>query len=144
MAWPYWLFSSIFKIFGVILFIFFTLFIFKSNINSYLSTLPFRRRICESKVKRLFTQLKPPIKVFSKTLTCSASVGRAIKHLLLSLWTQPLKELAGLHFFGLNLKSFFSWKVWLWKSHTKWRCPENYKVCSVHKAFKVSLFDRIF
>ena len=56
------------------------------------------------KASLVFTQLKPPIIVFSNTLTCSASVGRAIQHLLLSLWTQPLKELAELHLWGLYMK----------------------------------------
>ena len=87
----------------------FTLFFnFKSNINLFLSTLSFGKTICESKTRHVFKQLRPPIKVLSNTLTCSASVGRAIKHLLLSLWTQPLKELAELHFLRLNLKSFCS------------------------------------
>ena len=63
-------------------------------------------RISVSKANLVFTQLKPPISVLSKTLTCSASVGSAIQHLLLSLWTQPLKELAELYFQGLYLNSF--------------------------------------
>ena len=43
---------------------------------------------------------------FSKILTISASVGSSMQHLLLSLWTQPEKELALLHFLALYLKSF--------------------------------------
>ena len=49
----------------------------------------------------VFTQQNRTINVFSRTLTCSASVGRAMKHLLSSLWTKPLNELAELHFLGL-------------------------------------------
>ena len=45
---------------------------------------------------------------FSKTLTCSASVGRAIRHLLWSLWAQPLNKLAESHLRELYLKSFWS------------------------------------
>ena len=50
-----------------------------------------------SKASLVFTQLKPPIKVFSNNLTCSALVGRAIQHLLLSLCILLLNELAELH-----------------------------------------------
>ena len=50
----------------------------------------------------LFTQLKPPITVFSSNLTCSALVARAIQHL--SLCTQPLNEPPDLHLWGLCLK----------------------------------------
>ena len=37
-----------------------------SNINLYLPILPFERIICELKARRVFTQLKPPIKAFLK------------------------------------------------------------------------------
>ena len=63
-------------------------------------------RISVSKANLVFTQLKPPISVLSKAVTCSAFVGNAIQHLLLSLWTQPLKGLSELHFWGLYLNSF--------------------------------------
>ena len=53
--------------------------------------------ISVSKASLVFTLLKSPIIVFSNTLTCSAS-------LFLSLWTQPLKELAELHLWGLYVK----------------------------------------
>ena len=57
-----------------------------------------------SKASIVFTQIEPLISVFSKTLTCSASVERAIQHLLLSLLMQPLNELAELHLRRLYLK----------------------------------------
>ena len=58
-----------------------------------------------SKSSLVFTQLKASIRVFSKILTCLTSVGRAIQHLLLSLWTHPLSELAELHLRELYLKT---------------------------------------
>ena len=73
-------------------------------INLYLSLLFFGKSIWESKTRLVFTQLKTPISVLSKRRISLAFVGKAIKHLLLSLWAQPLKQLAQLHFLGLNLK----------------------------------------
>ena len=73
----------------------------KSNNTFLLSS----RRISVSKANLVFRQLNPPISIFSKTVTCSATVGRAIKRLLLSPWTVPLNELAELHLRGLYLKS---------------------------------------
>ena len=43
------------------------------------------KRIYVSKAGLVFIQLNQPINVFSNILTCSASVGRVIRHLLLSL-----------------------------------------------------------
>ena len=57
--------------------------------------------------KQALTQLKPPINVFSNNLACSALVGNAIPHLFLYLCTQPLNEMAELHFQGLYLKISF-------------------------------------
>ena len=56
-----------------------------------------------SKASLVLTQLEPPISVFSNTLTCLVSVGRAIQHLLLPLCTQPLNELAEVNLQGQNL-----------------------------------------
>ena len=68
-------FSSIFSIFVETLFICFLPSIFKLN-NTF--SLPLSSmRISVSKASLVFTQLNPPINVFSKTLTCSASAGRA-------------------------------------------------------------------
>lgn len=61
------------------------LLIFKSSISLQSLVLSFGNEICESKARRVFGQLKPPINVFSKSLTYSDSVGRAIKHVILSL-----------------------------------------------------------
>lgn len=47
-------------------FFWFALFIFKSKINLLLSILSFGRRICESRARRVFTQLKPTISIFFK------------------------------------------------------------------------------
>lgn len=47
-----------------------------------------------TKANLVFTQLKPSINVFSNNLTCSALVGRTMQHLLLSICTQLLNELA--------------------------------------------------
>lgn len=55
----------------------------------------------------VFNPLNIPINVFSKSWTVSAFVGKAIITLILSLCTQPLNELAELHFRGLNLKILF-------------------------------------
>ena len=110
MAIPYWLFSSI-------------LIFFEENLFSWPSTVlkrtfsffvSLRKRSVSNIIpvsnislcQISFTQLYPPIKVFSNTLTIFALVGRATQHLLLSLWTQPEKLLALLHFLPLNLKSF--------------------------------------
>ena len=98
IACPYWFFSSIFRTIVDIFFITFLPSILKSN-NTFSFLLS--SKISESKASLVLTQLKPPINVFSNTLTCSASVGSAIQHLPLSLWTQPLKEIAELHFRGL-------------------------------------------
>ena len=107
IAWPYWLFSSIFSIFVKILFVCFLPSIFKSS--KTFSFLLSSSKISVSKASCGFTQLKPPIYIFLNILTCSASVGSAIWHLLLSLWTHLRKELAELHFQGLYLKSFCRW-----------------------------------
>ena len=61
-----------------------------------------------SKASLVLTQLNPPIRVFSKTLIKSASVGKAIQHLLWLRCTYPEKLLALLHFVGLYLKICFS------------------------------------
>lgn len=85
IALPYWLFSSIFNIFIVILFLpffCFILFILASYISVKSSASFFDKSIWNSNARRVFTELKPPIRVLSKSLTCSASVARAIKHLL--------------------------------------------------------------
>ena len=99
--------SSIFSIFVEILFVYFLPSMFKSN-NSFSFLLP-SRRISVSKGSRVLTQVKPPINVSSNIQTCSASAGNAIQNLLLSLWTQPLKEPAELYFRGLHLNSFCRW-----------------------------------
>ena len=57
------------------------------------------------KARHVFIQLKPRIRVPSKSKISSEFVGKAIMHLLLSLWTQPLNELAELHFLRLNLEN---------------------------------------
>ena len=103
---PYWLFSSILRILEEILFVCFLPSMIKSNKN--FSFLLSSSNISVSKASLVFTQLKPPINVFSNNLTCLASVGRAMQHLLFSLWNHPLKELAELHFRGLYLK--ISWR----------------------------------
>ena len=102
IACLYWLFSSILSILVDILFVCFFPSMYKYNMT--FSFLLLLSNISVSKASLVFTQLKPPISVFSNTLTCSWLVGRAMQHLLLSLWTQPLKELAELIFLGLNLK----------------------------------------
>ena len=106
MACPYWLFSSIFKILDENLLSCFCP--LTSVSTSTFSVLGFFISMSVSKVSLVFTQLKPPIKIFSKTLTNSASYGRAIQHLLLLRWTHPEKLLALLHFFGLYLNISFS------------------------------------
>ena len=75
------MFSSILIILDEILFVCFLPSLFKSNKTFSLSFL----RISVLKAGIVFTQLKPPIKVFSNTQTCSGSVGTEIQHLLLSL-----------------------------------------------------------
>ena len=97
MACPYWLLSSIFKILDEKLF----LLIFSSISTFTLSGS--LKRISLSKANFLYTQLKPLIRVFSKTLSKSASVGRAIQHLMLLRWTHTEKLLALLHVLGLYL-----------------------------------------
>ena len=52
----------------------------------------------ESKTSLVFTQMNPPIKVFSKGSTVSACVGSAIIALDRYRWMQPLSELAEVHF----------------------------------------------
>ena len=95
MAIPYWLSLSILKILDEILFVCFLPSIVKSNtIFSFLFS---SINTSVSKASLVFTQLNPPISVFSNTLTYSASVRRTIQHLLLFLWTQPLKLPAELH-----------------------------------------------
>ena len=103
IEWLYWLFLSIFKIADDILFVRILTSINKSNKTSF--SLSFKR-ICESKANLVFTLLNPPIIIFSNTLRCSTSVGRAIKHLLWSLCAQLLKELAELHLRELKLYNF--------------------------------------
>ena len=107
MTCLYWLFSSIFNIFVEIHFVCFFPSMSKSN-NTF-SFLLSLRRISVSKANLVFTQLNSPISVFSKTLTYSASVRRAIRHLIWSLWAQPLNELAELHLREFYLKCFWSY-----------------------------------
>ena len=102
IAMPYWLFSSILIILDEILFVCFLSSINKSNITFSFLFLSINTSV--SKASHVFMQLNPPINVFSNTLTCSALVRRAIQHLLLFLWTHPLKLLAELHLWGLYLK----------------------------------------
>ena len=128
----------IFRILDEILFVCFLPYIVKSNIT--FSFLFSSINTSVSKASLVFTQLNPPISVFSNTLTCSASVGRAIQHLLLFLWTQPLKLLAELYLRGLYLKLYcsredlcsnisqsimVSWKLYTWLSSPRF-C--NFKV----------------
>ena len=102
MAWPHWVFSSILSILKKIIFVCFLPSMHKwNNTFSFLLLLSY---ISVSKASLVFTQLKLPISVFSNTLTCSASAGKAMHHLLFSLWTQPPNQLAELHFLGFNLK----------------------------------------
>ena len=97
-----WLFSSILSILDEILFVWFLPSMCKSKkkFSFFLSFIS----ISVSKPSLVFTQLKPPINVLANNLTCSASVGRAIQHLLLSLYTLSLNELVELHLRGLYLK----------------------------------------
>ena len=74
----------------------------------------------------MFTQLNAPINVFSKALTCSASVGRAIIHLLLSLWTQPLNEFCRITLKWVIFKKLLKMLRVLFKYFT-----ENYRVLEV-------------
>ena len=67
----------------------------------------FYKYVCVKRKPRVYAT-EPPIIFFSKTLTNSASVGRAIHHLLLSRWTHPEKLLALLHFLGLYLNISFN------------------------------------
>ena len=83
--------------------------------NSTFSFLLSSSKISASKASCVFLQLKLPSNIFSNILACSASVGSAIQHLLLPLWTQPLKELAKLYFWGLYLNSIFRWTGMLFK-----------------------------
>lgn len=71
--------------------LFLTVFIFYFNEYSF-------SKMSVSKASLVLTQLNPPINVVSKTLTNSASVGRAIEHLLFIQWTHSEKRLALLHF----------------------------------------------
>ena len=89
-------------------------------------------------------KLNPPIMVFSNTLVCSASVVSAIKHLLLSLCTHLLNELAELHFLGLNLKSFANNKIVVQIFHIKLLYLENCKLYTVHLNFLISLLCNFF
>ena len=102
IAMPYLLFSSILIILDENLFVCFLSSINKSSITFSFLFLSINTSV--SKASLVFMQLNPPINVFSNTLTCSALVGRAIQHLLLFLWTHPLKLLAELHLRGLYLK----------------------------------------
>ena len=104
IAMPHWLFSFILIIFNEILFVFFFSSINKSNISVLFSFLLVNTSV--SKASLVLTQLNHPINVFSNTLTCSVSGGKGIQHLLLFLWTHPLKLLAELYLRGLYLKNF--------------------------------------
>ena len=100
MAWPYWLFSSIFNILDEdLLSCFFPLIV--TSISTFSVSGSFTS-MSVSKASLAFTQLKPPIRVFSKTLIKSASFGKAIQHLLLLQCTNPEKLLALLHFFRIE------------------------------------------
>ena len=106
MACPYWLFSSILKIWDENLLSCFCP-LTSISTSTFAVFGPFAS-MSVSKASLVFTQLKPPIKVFSKTLTNLASVGRAIQDLLLLRWIHLEKLLALLHFVGLYLNISFS------------------------------------
>ena len=115
MAWPYWLFSSIFIILDEnLLSCFFPSIVTSTSTFSVFGSFPsmsVSKASLVSKasfVSKQVLKLNPPTRVFSNTLTKSASVGRAIQHLLLLRWTHPEKLLALLHFLGFYLKICFS------------------------------------
>ena len=127
MACPNWLFSSIFKILEENLLIC----LFPSIVTSISAFSVFGSfaSMPVSKASLVFTQLKPPIRVFSKTLINSSSIGRAIQHLLLLRCTHPEKLLALLHFLGLyvnicfNNSDLFSdlWNLWNQRIIVSWK-----------------------
>ena len=96
------LFSSIFRIFDEINFVCFLPSMIKSN--KTFSFVLLAINISVSKASLVLTQLKPLINVFPNNHTWWALVGSTIQHLLLSLCTQPLNELAELQLWGLYVK----------------------------------------
>ena len=129
MVMPYWLFSSIFKILDENLFncLFPLMLISMRNFSFSVSF----NNIFLSKASLVLTQLNPPINIFSKGLTKSASVSNAVQPLLLLRWTQPENELALLHFFGLYLNIFLINQTSARIVHKELWCLENYKFCWV-------------
>ena len=124
MACPNWLFPSIFKILEVNL----LSCLFPSIVTSISAFSVFGSLASTpvSKASLVFTQLKPPIRVFSKTLINSSSIGTAIQHLLLLRCTHPGKLLPLLHFLGLYLNICFN-NSDLFPN----LCLENYIICSI-------------
>ena len=107
MAWPCWLFSSIFNILDENLLSWFFFPLIVTSVSTF-SVFGSFASMSVSKASLVFTQLKLPIRVFSKTLIKSALGGRVIQHLLFLWCTHPEKLLALLHFLGLYLKICFS------------------------------------
>ena len=139
IAKPHWLFSSI-------------CIILDENrltwpsavLNKTLSLTKSLKKIYVSKASLVFTQLYPPIRVFSKILTIFASRGSTILHLLLFLCTYPEKVLALLHFLGLILKRFCSNCDLCSKISHKSVCLVYYKSCLNRQVFSNSISEKNF
>ena len=108
IASPCWLFSSIFNILVTIFYLckhfFFILILYKTFRFVFLTpSLFFGKRILLSNARRVFMQLKPPIRVFSKASTFLVFIGREIITFLIFLCMQSLGVLVDEYFLGLNL-----------------------------------------
>lgn len=66
----------------------------------------FGNKIIESNTKRVFTQLNPPIRVFSNTLTNSACAGSVMITFDKYWWMEPLSKFIDVHLRGLYRNLF--------------------------------------
>lgn len=80
---------------------------FKSFLLIDSPLLEFRIRIYISNAKRVFTKLKPPMRVFADNSIISAIVGSAMINFPWLLWMQPISVLTELHLLGLNFYFLF-------------------------------------
>lgn len=84
-----------------------------------LTSSPFQNRMLESKASFAVTHEKLPIRVFSKSSTCSALVCREIMAFDKNLWKQPLSKLVDVHLHGLS-RHFFMISVAQFSNILQW------------------------
>ena len=101
IAFPYWLFSSIFNIFVIIRLCSFSILYIIFKFSFGLPSEFFGSKSFESNSNLVLRQLNLLISVCSNKSTISARVGSAIIAFSKNLWMHPLSELAEVHSRGL-------------------------------------------